>query len=186
MYWGVMGSRSSVAVGRPRSSTSRRKCRAVRSPFSRLQVSLRSGSMINPFQPTVVRGFSKYTRMATRILSLILTERSASFAAYSRPAWVSWIEHGPTMTRRRSSSPRSVRAIWLRDSRMKPACSPVLGISCRRVSGVGRGLFWEMRMSDVFCTGCWLIAFSSLLSSLKRHAGFPGSLRFKNYGYSTQ
>ncbi len=37
--------------------------RASSMPFSMWKESSRSGSLINPFQPTVVRGFSKYTRM---------------------------------------------------------------------------------------------------------------------------
>ena len=59
MYWGVIGSRSSVAVGSPRSSTSRRNPRAIRSPAAMSCEPSRRGSMMRPFQPTVVRGFSK-------------------------------------------------------------------------------------------------------------------------------
>ncbi len=58
-YCGVIGSSSSVAVGSPRSITSRRKERAILSPAARSQESSRWGSMMSPFQPVVVRGFSK-------------------------------------------------------------------------------------------------------------------------------
>ena len=47
-----------------------------------LKLPSRSGSLIRPFQPTVVRGFSKYTR--------ITISRSAarrSFARFSRAAY---------------------------------------------------------------------------------------------------
>ena len=59
IYWGVMGSSSSVAVGRPISLILRRSWRAFLSPRSISKVPFRLGSLIRPFQPTVVRGFSK-------------------------------------------------------------------------------------------------------------------------------
>ena len=59
MYCGVIGSRNSVAVGSPRSITSRRNERASRRPAAMSCEPSRCGSMIRPFQPTVVRGFSK-------------------------------------------------------------------------------------------------------------------------------
>ena len=59
MYCGVMGSRSSVAVGSPRSMISLRNVRAFLRPVAMSSVPSRFGSMMSPFQPTVVRGFSK-------------------------------------------------------------------------------------------------------------------------------
>ncbi len=59
MYWGLIGSRNSVAAGRPSAVTSRRKARAVRRPAAMSWEPSRCGSLIRPFQPTVVRGFSK-------------------------------------------------------------------------------------------------------------------------------
>ncbi len=62
-YCGVIGSSASVAVGRPVSARYSNSSRAMCRPFSIWKESSMSGSLINPFQPTVVRGFSKYTRM---------------------------------------------------------------------------------------------------------------------------
>src|ERR1039457_1231601 len=59
MYCGVTGSRSSVAVGMPRSRTSRRNRRAILRPEAMSFDPSRWGSMMRPFQPTVVLGFSK-------------------------------------------------------------------------------------------------------------------------------
>ena len=118
--------------------------------------------------------------MATRMRSSISRERLASFLAYSRPACVSWMEHGPTMTRSRPSLPLSVLAIWFLDSRTNSACSGVLAISCRSISGVGSGWFWVTRMSEVCCTGRRLIVFSYRLSSLKR-LGCLFSLSFVSF-----
>ena len=59
MYCGVIGSSISVAAGRPRSATSSRIRRAFRRPSAMSNFSFRPGSEISPFQPTVVRGFSK-------------------------------------------------------------------------------------------------------------------------------
>ncbi len=59
MYCGVIGSNSSVAVGTPRSITSRRNRRAIRSPSGISSEPSRCGSMISPFHPREVRGFSK-------------------------------------------------------------------------------------------------------------------------------
>lgn len=59
MYWGVMGSSSSVAVGSPMSITSRKNVLATLSPVAISSDPSSDGSMISPFQPTVVRGFSK-------------------------------------------------------------------------------------------------------------------------------
>jgi hypothetical protein len=58
-YCGEIGSRNSVPVGTPSSTTSRRKPRATRRPRLMLKLPSRSGSLMRPFQPTVVRGFSK-------------------------------------------------------------------------------------------------------------------------------
>ena len=72
-----------------------------------------SGSLMRPFQPTVVRGFSKYTRMISSIVSSTFDERSRSRCAYSRAAAGSWIEHGPTTTNSRGSSrSRMRRTAW--------------------------------------------------------------------------
>ena len=104
-YWGVIGSSNSVAVGMPRSNTSPRKDRASRNPPGISQVPLSWGSIINPFQPTVVRGFSKYTRIKRNNRSSNSRERVINFSAYSRQAVKSCIEQGPTTPIRRRSRP---------------------------------------------------------------------------------
>ena len=59
MYCGVIGSRNSVAVGSPIRAISMSSPRASRRPVATSNESSRCGSLISPFQPTVVRGFSK-------------------------------------------------------------------------------------------------------------------------------
>jgi len=63
------------------------------------------GSLIRPFQPTVVRGFSKYVRMTSFKSVSSLGSSVFSRRAYSSPASGSWIEQGPTTTTSRSSLP---------------------------------------------------------------------------------
>ncbi len=85
MYCGVIGSRSSVAVGSPRSRTSRRNPRAIRSPAAMSLDPSSLGSMMSPFQPTVVLGFSKYTRITIMTRSATSRASAESRPAYSRP-----------------------------------------------------------------------------------------------------
>ena len=59
MYCGTMGSRNSVAAGSPRPLMSSKSFRAIFKPVSMSCEPSRCGSLINPFQPMVVRGFSK-------------------------------------------------------------------------------------------------------------------------------
>lgn len=59
MYWGVMGSRSSVAVGISISTSWARNCLAMVRPVRMSDCWFRCGSRMRPFQPTLVRGFSK-------------------------------------------------------------------------------------------------------------------------------
>ena len=63
IYGGVKGSKNSVAVGNPISVTSDKICLPSFMPLGILKVPFRSGSLIKPFQPIVVLGFSKYTRI---------------------------------------------------------------------------------------------------------------------------
>ncbi len=58
-YCGMIGSSASVAAGTPRSARCSSSSRAMRMPFSMWKESSMSGSLMRPFQPTVVRGFSK-------------------------------------------------------------------------------------------------------------------------------
>jgi hypothetical protein len=41
------------------------RSRAIRNPSLMRKLPFMYGSLIRPFQPTVVRGFSKYTRIST-------------------------------------------------------------------------------------------------------------------------
>ena len=59
MYCGVIMSRNSVPAGRPISLTSDNSLRARRTPSLMRKLLSSPGSLISPFQPTVVRGFSK-------------------------------------------------------------------------------------------------------------------------------
>ncbi len=59
MYCGLVGSRNSQPTGRPRLSTSSSTVRAVRRPRRTSWPPSMSGSLMSPFQPIVVRGFSK-------------------------------------------------------------------------------------------------------------------------------
>lgn len=63
MYCGLIMSRYSVPAGTPSSLMFTSSSRAVRRPSLILKLPSMYGSLIRPFQPTVVRGFSKYTRM---------------------------------------------------------------------------------------------------------------------------
>lgn len=64
-YCGDMVSRSSEPTGTPRLVRSQRSCRAMRSPLFIWKEPSMAGSLIRPFQPTVVRGFLVY-EMGTR------------------------------------------------------------------------------------------------------------------------
>lgn len=57
MYWGEIVSSNSEPTGTPRSVRSQRSWRARWRPLLILKEPSMSGSLISPFQPTVVRGF---------------------------------------------------------------------------------------------------------------------------------
>ena len=59
VYWGVMVSRNSVAQGSPSEVMSASRRRASRKPSLISKLPSRRGSLMRPFQPTLVRGFSK-------------------------------------------------------------------------------------------------------------------------------
>lgn len=56
-YWGEIVSSSSEPTGTPESVMSHSSWRAMRKPLFILKEPLMSGSLMSPFQPTVVRGF---------------------------------------------------------------------------------------------------------------------------------
>jgi hypothetical protein len=76
MYCGVIMSRYSQPAGSPAALISMSNSRATRKPWLMRKLPSMSGSLISPFQPTVVRGFSKYTRM-TISRSAVRRSRSA-------------------------------------------------------------------------------------------------------------
>ena len=59
VYCGVMGSRNSVAASTPISASWRSSLRARKSPLEMSNEPSRLGSLMKPFQPSEVRGFSK-------------------------------------------------------------------------------------------------------------------------------
>jgi hypothetical protein len=59
MYWGEMVSKNSVPDGTPMFAKSNNSPRDMRKPRLMSKESSSAGSLIKPFQPTVVRGFSK-------------------------------------------------------------------------------------------------------------------------------
>ncbi len=63
MYCGVIGSSHSHPTGRPRATMSSRSLRAARRPRCTSWPPSMPGSLISPFQPVTVLGFSKYTRI---------------------------------------------------------------------------------------------------------------------------
>ena len=148
-YCGVIGSSHSMAVGRPSDSTSVSTLRASHMPLRMLNRPSRSGSLISPFHPMVVRGFSKYVRMTMTRRSLSSRFTAARRSAYSRAAFGSWIEQGPTMTSRRSSRPCSTSRISCRERSTRSLISSVRGNSRRNARGAGIGSSWRILTSTV-------------------------------------
>eukprot|EP00659_Diplonema_papillatum_P004813 gene4812-biopygen4730 len=149
---GVIVSKNSHPHGKPSWLTCCRNSRAVRRPLLMLKVPLRSGSLMSPFQPMVVLGFSKYTRM-TMIKSFSYSCASfRSAAAYSSPAFVSWMLHGPTTTT--SLSSRSFIAF---DTAIRPlttvfSASFVSGTSSNRILGGSNGFSALILKSSMLCS----------------------------------
>ena len=81
-------------MGMPDAVSAQKSERDTRRPLLIWKLSSMSGSLMRPFQPTVVRGFSRYARMT---ISRSWEWRSASRfsrAQYSSAASGSWIEQG--------------------------------------------------------------------------------------------
>ncbi|RCM35166.1 hypothetical protein PA171_04334 [Pseudomonas aeruginosa] len=137
-YCGEIGSSASVAVGKPFSARSRSSWRPMCRPSWILNESSRYGSLIRPFQPTVVRGFSKYTRITRNSVSATSAASALRRSAYSWAALMSWMEQGPITTNRRWSLPsRMSRTTWRPWATVCRALS-VRGISRLSCSGVIR------------------------------------------------
>jgi len=148
-YWGLMGSRYSVPAGRPMPFMSSSSWRARCSPLLMWKVPFRSGSLIKPFQPTVVRGFSKYTRITISRSSWYSSCNGLSLEAYSRAASGSCTEQGPITTSSRSSSPcRILWIAWRALYTVSAACS-VMGKSVNNCSGDISSFISRIRRSSV-------------------------------------
>ena len=140
----------------------------MRTPLAMLHSPFRSGSYIMPFQPRVVRGFSKYARMTTRMSWETFFARSWSLAAYWRAASRSWMEQGPTSMRRRLSRPSRMSRTWARISWMFRRMFSVNGSSWRSSSGD----FKSISSSIVFF----------LLWSMKTKNASEGESRMRSHG----
>src|SRR5712691_2217264 len=153
MNCGVMGSRNSQPAGTPSAARSSSSRRARRSPSLIANEPSRRGSLIRPFQPTVVRGFSKYTRMTIRRSPASSSPSPFSRPAYSAAALGSWTEHGPTTTIRRSSVPVRIAATSSRAPKMSCEPSSLSGSSSSRMAGGRSGRIDSTRRSRVFIGG---------------------------------
>ncbi len=134
-YCGEIISRYSVPAGTPISAKSSRRRRAIRSPSLMRNDSSKYGSLMSPFHPTVVRGFSKYTR-----ITIISSSESSAMDCFSNPAYSfaatgSWIEQGPTTTTNRSSAPLRMSTICWRASKTVREALSVSGISSATKTG---------------------------------------------------
>ena len=95
------------------------------------------GSLMKPFQPATVRGFSKYTRITTNSVSRTRSARRARRPAYSSAAAGSWIEHGPITTKRRGSLRSRIARTVARPRATVSAAAGASGTSAWTASGVG-------------------------------------------------
>lgn len=134
-YRGESGSRNSVAVGILISVISNKSFLAVRSHSSIICDSSRWGSFMSHFHPTVVRGFSKYVRITISRVSQNSSLHFWIYPAYSIAAFVSWIEHGPTITKILFSFPCIIEEIVFLHICILLTCSEVIGNSFRSNSG---------------------------------------------------
>jgi hypothetical protein len=101
--------------------------------------------LIKPFQPTVERGFSKYTRITTSRSSASRAACPRSSVAYSPAASGSCTEHGPTTTSSRRSRPASTSCTWWRLSSTVSCRSAVSGSSWWSSAGLISGTTAAMR-----------------------------------------
>ncbi len=102
---GHQGSTNSQPTGRSRERISSRRARAARIPsLIRFDPSSRGSGSVPSSRPRCAASRSRYAYTMQRS-SATRSAWSASRLAYSRPAIGSWIEQGPTTTRRRSSVP---------------------------------------------------------------------------------
>ena len=109
------------------------------------------GSLIKPFQPTVVRGFSKYTRITMSNSFSYFLRSGNKRSAYSMAALGSWMEHGPIITNKRLSRPCTKSEISWRVATTNWAALSLIGNSYKWAIGGNNSLIAWMRTSSVFC-----------------------------------
>ena len=146
---GLIVSRNSEPAGSPMWASCASRPRAMRKPLLMSKLPSKCGSLINPFQPTVVRGFSKYTRIIMHNSPLRAVTFSNKNRPYSSAASGSWIEQGPTTTAKRSSSSVNIASSARRVAATVCEAFSESGTSSIRIAGGIRGLSWAMRRSSV-------------------------------------
>lgn len=129
-YCGEMVSSISEPIGTPVLVKFTNSCLALCRPLLMLKVLLTSGSLINPFQPTVVLGFSRYALITMHRSFCSSSDSFFSLCAYSCAASRSCTEQGPTITSTRSSRPVMISmdsflprlAVWI-DTSVAGTCT---------------------------------------------------------------
>ena len=105
---------------------------------------------MRPFQPTVVRGFSKYTRMTMHeLVGELVARRAEAGRAYSSAATGSWIEHGPDDDDEPVVLAAEDAATASRPRLIVAEPRSVRGSSSRRMAGGSSGRKLSMRRSRV-------------------------------------
>ena len=173
MYCGVIMSRNSQPAGRPNVLMSSSSSRATRTPLLMSKLPSSSGSLISPFQPTVVRGFSKYTRMTISRSALRRSRTGFRRLAYSMAARVSWIEQGPITTIMRSSMPCRMRCMACRAANTVSDASLVQANSRMTCAGGFSSLISRMRRSSVLCDTVLLLGCPPGMVPSGCHGTFP-------------
>ena len=176
MYCGEMMSRYSQPAGKPSALMSRSNPRAVRRPRLIWKLPSMSGSLINPFQPTVVRGFSKYTRMMISSSPPSASRKGRRRRAYSMAALGSWMEHGPITTARRSSRPCRISCRACRAMVTTSDTESSQGNSAMTSAGVLRASILRMRRSSVW-GAMGLLRFGQDVAGKKKTTNCAGGLR---------
>src|SRR6476661_3337285 len=102
--------------------------------------------------------------------SLCFSAWLTSRRAYSRPASGSWMEHGPTITSRRSSTPSIMARTSSRPRSTTSAALASSGSSAIISCGVGRAVISLTRRFDVdwrFDAGCWVSVAVALMFGVR-------------------
>jgi hypothetical protein len=77
--------------------------RAISKPWFIAKLPSKCGSLMWPFQPTVVRGFSKYTRITICKFLACWSACTLSSLPYAMAWSWSWTEHEPTTITKRAA-----------------------------------------------------------------------------------